>query len=179
MEISEEHQQCVVPALCQVTSVMSDSATLPTVARQDPLSTGFSRQEYWGGLPFPSPGDLPNPGIEPMSLMSPELAGGFFTTSTTWEALGPCIGHTQLRTQSPSRKGGSEIIRAKAALLPIMFLVPHKCSELRTLGGKLNLCSIQKRYPLYLCAINHFHMVRWLDNGDQLVKTFAYPVRSN
>ena len=95
------------------------------------------------------------------------------------EALGPCIGHTQLRTQSPSRKGGSEIIRAKAALLPIMFLVPHKCPELRTLGGKLNLCSIQKRYPLYLCAINHFHMVHWLDNGDQLVKTFAYPVRSN
>ena len=87
MEISEEHQQCVVPALCQVTSVMSDSATLPTVARQAPLSTGFSRQEYWGGLPFPSPGDLPNPGIEPMSLMSPELAGGFFPISTTWEVL--------------------------------------------------------------------------------------------
>ena len=47
----------------------------------------FSRQEYWNGLPFPSPGDLPNPEIEPMSLMSPALAGGFFTSSTTWEAL--------------------------------------------------------------------------------------------
>ena len=42
-----------------------------------PLSVGFSRQEYWGGLPFPSPGDLPNPGIE---TMSPAFAGGFFTT---------------------------------------------------------------------------------------------------
>ena len=41
---------------------------------------GFSRQEYWGGLPCPPPGDLPNPGIEPMSLASPALAGGFFTT---------------------------------------------------------------------------------------------------
>ena len=40
-------------------------ATLWTVARQAPLSMGFSRQEYWSGLPFPSPGDLPNPGIEP------------------------------------------------------------------------------------------------------------------
>jgi len=48
---------------------------------------GFSVQEYWNGLPYPSPGDLPDPGIEPMSLMSPTLVGGFFTTSTTWETL--------------------------------------------------------------------------------------------
>ena len=46
---------------------------------------GFSRLEYWGGLPCPPPGDFPNSGIEPMSLASPVLAGGFFTTSTTWE----------------------------------------------------------------------------------------------
>ena len=57
-----------------------------TVASQVPLSMGFSTQEYWSGLPRPSPGELPDPGIEPMSLMSPALAGGFFTTSTTWEA---------------------------------------------------------------------------------------------
>ena len=58
-----------------------------TVAHQVPLSMGFSRQEYWSGLPRPPPGDLPNPGIEPMSLRSPALAGGFFTTNTTWKAL--------------------------------------------------------------------------------------------
>ena len=52
-------------------------ATPWTVARQSPLSMGFPSQEYWSGLPFPPSGDLPNPGIEPMSL---ELAGGFFTT---------------------------------------------------------------------------------------------------
>ena len=57
-----------------------------TVANQVPLSKGFSRQEYWSGLPFPSPGYLPDPGIKLRSLMSPELADGFFTTSTTWEA---------------------------------------------------------------------------------------------
>ena len=52
---------------------------------QAPLSMGFSRQEYWIELPCPSPGDLPDPGIEPMSLASPALAGGFFTTSANWE----------------------------------------------------------------------------------------------
>ena len=51
-----------------------------TVARQAPLSWQFSRQEYWSGLPFPTPGDLPDPGIEPMSPVSSALAGGFFTT---------------------------------------------------------------------------------------------------
>ena len=45
---------------------------------------GFSRQEYWSGLPRPLPGDLPDPGIKPESLMSPAMAGGFFTT---WEAV--------------------------------------------------------------------------------------------
>ena len=68
-------------------SVMSDSFTAPwTIAHQAPLSMGFSRQEYRSGLPFPSPGDLPNPGIESGSLLSPALAGVFFTSSTTWEA---------------------------------------------------------------------------------------------
>ena len=57
-----------------------------TVARQTPPSVGFSRQEYWSGLPFLPPGDLPDPGVEPGSLTSPALAGRFFTTNTTWEA---------------------------------------------------------------------------------------------
>ena len=61
--------------------------TLWTVARQAPLSMGFSRQEYWSGLPFSSSGDLSNPRIEPTSLMSLALAGGFFTASATREAL--------------------------------------------------------------------------------------------
>ena len=55
-------------------------APLWTAAHQTPLSMGFSRQEYWSGLPFPSPGGLPDPGIEPASLTSAALAGGFFTT---------------------------------------------------------------------------------------------------
>ena len=55
-------------------------ATPWTVALQAPLSMGFSRQESWSRWPFPSPGDLPNPGIKPMSLVSPALPGRFFTT---------------------------------------------------------------------------------------------------
>ena len=49
-----------------------------TVAHQAPLPMGFSRQEYWSGLPFPPPGNLPNPGIKPKSPASPALAGRFF-----------------------------------------------------------------------------------------------------
>ena len=57
-------------------------ATVWSIAFEAPPSIGFSRQEYWSGLPFPSPGDIPNPGIEPGS---PALAGRFFTTNATWE----------------------------------------------------------------------------------------------
>ena len=63
-------------------SVMSDSFWAPwTVAHQAPVSMEFSRQEYWGGLPFPIAGDLSDTGIKPKSLASPAMAGGFFTTA--------------------------------------------------------------------------------------------------
>ena len=56
-------------------------ATPWTADYQTPLSLGFSRQEYWSMLPFPSLGDLPDPGIESVSLVSPALVGGFSTTA--------------------------------------------------------------------------------------------------
>ena len=62
-------------------------ATPWIAARQAPLSVGFPRQEYSSGLPFPIPGDLPDPGIEPTSLAPNALAGRFFTNCITWEAL--------------------------------------------------------------------------------------------
>ena len=68
---------------CQGTSVMSDSVTLWSIDCQAPLSMGVS----WSGLPCPHPGDLLGPGVEPASLKSPALAGGFFTTRDTWEIL--------------------------------------------------------------------------------------------
>ena len=61
--------------------------TLWAIAHQASPSIGFSRHGYWSGLSCPPQGDLPNPGIEPMSLTSPALAGRFFITSATWEEL--------------------------------------------------------------------------------------------
>ena len=62
-----------------------------TAARQAPLSMGLPRQEYWSGLPFLPPVDLPDPGIQPVSLTSLALAGVFFAASTTWEAYILCF----------------------------------------------------------------------------------------
>ena len=66
-------------------------ATSWTVAQQAPLSLGFSRQECWSGLPFPSPGDLPDPGMQPWSLMSPVYAGGFFNQEQPKTLEGTCL----------------------------------------------------------------------------------------
>ena len=74
---------CVHVKLLQLCPALCDVMDVPY---QAPQSMGFSRQEYWNGLPRPTLGDLPHPGIEPESLMSPALAGGLFTTNATWEA---------------------------------------------------------------------------------------------
>ena len=66
-------------------SVMSDSVAVWTVAHQVSLFMEFSRQGSWSGLPFPTPGDLPDPGIEPATLTSPVLAGRLSIISTSWE----------------------------------------------------------------------------------------------
>ena len=74
------------PSVCCVPSHLNHVqpfATPWTVAHQAPLSMGFFPKEYWSGLSCPPSGELPNPGIQHASLMSPELAGEFFTTSTT------------------------------------------------------------------------------------------------
>ena len=73
-------REFVNPGCSQSLSHVRLFGTPWTVAHQAPLTVEFSRQEHWNGLPFPTPGDLPNPGIEPTSPASPALAGGFFTT---------------------------------------------------------------------------------------------------
>ena len=69
-------------------SCFSGVRLLVTVAHQAPLSMGFSRQEYWNGLPFPLPGDLPNPGIEPLS---PAMADGFFSNEPPGKPQTECV----------------------------------------------------------------------------------------
>ena len=73
------------PWMCVLSHSAISNSQRPHGICQASLSVGFSRQEYWSGLPFPPPGDLPDPGIEPMSFMTPALAGEFFTTSATGE----------------------------------------------------------------------------------------------
>ena len=72
---------CSLAQLCPTLCNLMDYRVLCRVC-QAPLSMEFSRQKCWSGLPFPPPGNLPNPGIEPAPLMSPALAGGVLTTST-------------------------------------------------------------------------------------------------
>ena len=98
------------------------------VAPQAPLPMGFSRQEYWSGLPLPSLGDLPDPGIKPTFLVSPELAGEFFITSATWEApggkesllyfgcwqpVGKGIHRSKGQFPTPPPTGGQELLQAE------------------------------------------------------------------
>ena len=83
---------CVCGGVCGGVCVRAQTlvqlrVTLCTVALQTPLSMGFSRQDYWSGLPCLSSGDLPDPGTDSRLL---PLAGRFFTTSATWEARGVC-----------------------------------------------------------------------------------------
>ena len=74
------------------------------MALQDALSMRFSRQEYWSGLPFSTPGHLPGSGIEPASPVSPALASGFFTTCVTWKIYWPGERQsTKLSSQPPGQ----------------------------------------------------------------------------
>ena len=72
------------------------------VASQAPQTMGFSRQEYWSGLPCPPPGDLSNPGIKPVSLKSSTLAARFFTISVTWKAPSYIISSVQFSSAAQS-----------------------------------------------------------------------------
>ena len=80
----------LISSLCVCANLLQPCplfATPWTVAHQAPLSMGFSRQEYQSGLPFPSPGDLPDPGIEPGALMSPALQAGSLPAEPSWNRL--------------------------------------------------------------------------------------------
>ena len=143
-------------------------ATLRTVACQVSQSIRFSRQEYWSGLPCPHPGDPPDPGIEPTSLMSPALAGGFFTSSATWKALWKSTGQFLHRmsllfphdwsvgfaflaylilvmrfTDTVLGPGGVSLQEAQAGTLPIVgggHLDPHRRCPALHCKAAMSLC---------------------------------------
>ena len=76
----------IMPSTQLLSHVRLFAAPWTIIACQAPMSMGFSRQEYWNGLPLPTPEDLLHPGVESTSLTSPPLAAGFFTTRATWKA---------------------------------------------------------------------------------------------
>ena len=109
---------------------MSDSLQPYGRACHAPLFVGFCRQEYWNGLPCPSPRDLPNPGIKPTSLMFPALAGRFFTTSATWKTPISNIPFSKLskhrkRSIAVSSLAISSVGRKKEAVEVIGFSIRH------------------------------------------------------
>ena len=88
-----------------------------TVAHQAPLSMRLSRQEYWSGFPFLSPRNLPDPGIEPTSRLSPALAGGFLATAATWEACYESSRHFNTPLTSKDKSFRHRIIKATVVLI--------------------------------------------------------------
>ena len=118
--------------------------TLWTIARQGPLSMEFSRQEYWNGLPFPPPGDLPDPGIEPTSLASSALAGEFFSTELPgrpWGSQGEtCMQRPQdelggAAEEELATKGDAEAMGGQAGGLGDL-LMGLKLIHLQGVGGE-------------------------------------------
>ena len=118
---------------------MSDSVTHGT-----PLSVGFPMQEYWSGLPFPSPGDLPDPGIELMSLVSLALAGRFFTTSTTWN-YSLCVVHLCVyifRKQNIGNFKGTD----EPSYTVSLWVLSHK----KVVTSELLICFSRVYFKIYL-----------------------------
>ena len=133
-----------VLCVCQVTSVMSNSATLWTAAYQAPVSIGFSRQEYWSGLPLPPPDNLPNPWDWTHVSMSPALAGGFFTISATWslQILDPFL---------------SLELGVSAVILQWCFLFHSHSSSLCVPCLPATLCYLLSPSPLLSFSWTHPH----------------------
>ena len=123
-------------SVCSVTQ----SATPWTVTCQAPLSMGFSTQEYWGGLPFPPPGDLPNPEIKPVSPASPSLAGRYFTAEPPgkWLSKFSCLAIFS----SSLTENGFPLVKNQKINVLTSCISRHHTTD--TLGS--NICSIINYY---------------------------------
>ena len=119
-------------------------ATLWTVALQAPLYMGFSRQEYWRGVPYPLPGDLPDPGIEPVFLMAPALAARFFTTSASVKFSVPFFSMIPLLLWFSSVKSGLTKAGSDFQIISYQssFILPFKQLRYYICFFHENLCSL-------------------------------------
>ena len=156
-------------------------ATLGTAAHQDPLSMGFSSQQYWSGW-CPLPGDLPDPGTELASLMSSALAGEFFTTNATWEA------HQNLSVQSvqfshwvvsdsATRQASLSITNSRSSLklMPIESVMPSNhlilCRPLPLLPPIPPSIRVFKTSHMFLIVVT-FLPINWILYSALLIVFF-------
>ena len=122
---------------------------------------GFSRQEYWSGLPSPPPGDLPDPRIKPTSLLPPVMAGGFFTTSATWQAQRLTC---QVPAEGPGQEGdfmsgiGINSSKYRSHLINqstrkwLAALVRRQCSRLCSRQAEYSMVTVVRGAP---CCVTH------------------------
>ena len=132
--------------VCQWLSRVRLFETPWTAAHQAPLSLGFSRQEYWSGLPCPSPEDLSDPGIEPMTPVSPALAGGFFTTSADEAQKGDLTPHSAQETPPDPPLPGASLSQmgTRGVRVP-----PFIGSHLPAHGGQTVPMGLRQPCPLH------------------------------
>ena len=133
-----------------------------TGAHQAPLSMRFPGQEYWSGLPFPPPGDLPDPGIELTTSASPALAGGFFTTAPPGRLPGP-----------PGRLSNNFWrMRVTPVLLPTFLYSQPSLPLGGSLLGLFKTCP-----PLLACLVFYYFILRprsvWAETREALNKYFV------
>ena len=153
---------------CWLLSCIRLFVTPWTTARQASLSMGCSRQEYWGGLLCPSPGDLPNPGIKPTSLMYPALAVGFIS-STTWEAPRILVELSSVTQSCPTL---CDPMNCSTPGLPVHHrLLESTQTHVHWVGD-----AIQPSYPLsspsppVLNLSQHQSLFKWVSFSHQVAK---------
>ena len=137
-----------------------------------PLSMEFSKQEYWSGVPFPTPGDLPNSGMEPTSLVCPALASGFFTTSASWEPLditgySGCLQYFTFKTNAAAAAAAKSLqsneydtneYPCTYICILVCYILKNKVLRMELLGTYTflrHLLEISKLYPR-ICTNLHF-----------------------
>ena len=148
-------------------------ATPWIVTHQAPLSMGFPRQEYRSGLPCPPPRDLPHPGIEPASLMSPALTGRFFTSSPTWEvpllllvililAMVSLVSHLVMNSPAMQETRFDSWVRKihwRREWLPTAVSWPGEFHGLYSTWGRKKLDTTEQlSLSLYLCSLFIFYI---------------------
>ena len=166
------HTACVCVCVCVCVYTLSCFSgvqlfvTLWTIACQALLLMECSRQEYWSGLPRPSPGDLPNPGIKPVSLSSPALAGRFFTTVPPGKPWYLYIDR-YICVSNSLRPHGLQHTRLPCPLLP-----PRVCSN----SCPLSQCCQSTSYPLSPRSPPAFNLsqpqslFQWVSSSHQVAK---------